>query len=72
MSDEIYDLYKNTHIGIALEETLNNLDVNIDTATKNDFMKCFQETLMNVISEDCQKLCSIGGFLETYRNLDNS
>lgn len=73
MSDEIQDLYRNTHIGIALEETLDQLHDSgeIDSEIKNEFLKCFQETLMNVITEDCTKICSISGFLETYQNLDN-
>ena len=67
------DLYRNTHIGIALEETLNQLDDagEINSEIKAEFMKVFQEALMNVITEDCTKICSINGFLETYQNLDN-
>ena len=67
------DLYRNTHIGIALEETLNQLHNTgeINNELKIEFMRCFQETIINVLSEDCSKMCSITGFLDTYQNIDN-
>jgi Transcription initiation factor IIA, gamma subunit/Transcription initiation factor IIA, gamma subunit, helical domain len=74
MSEEINDLYRNTHIGIALEDTLTQLydSGEIDSELKNDFMKQFQETLINILTNDCNKICSINGHLHTYQNMDNN
>lgn len=73
MEARAIELYKNTHIGIALEETLNKLhdsgEINEDI--KTEFIHVFCETLIKTIDEESKNSCSINGYLDTYRNIGN-
>lgn len=66
-------LYKSTHIGTALEETLSHLsntgEINDDI--KEQFLHIFCDTLIEKIEQTNDKSLSIKGYLETYRHIDD-
>ena len=66
-------LYKSTHIGLALEETLAHLsntgEINDDI--KEQFLNVFCDILIERIEQNNDKSLSIKGYLETYRHIDD-
>lgn len=66
-------LYKSTHLGMALEETLTHLsntgEINDDI--KEQFLNVFCDTLIDTIEQNNDKSISIRGYLETYRHIDD-
>jgi hypothetical protein len=66
-------LYKSTHLGVALEETLTHLsntgEINDDM--KEQFLNVFCDTLIETLQNNTEKTATISGFLETYRHMDD-